>query len=155
MIKYILGNSGTDKTFLAMNKFGILDNVIYMSIFLDEEHKEYLAKNKIKIIDINQNTKAQDIKNKSFLNFSYDFRNSFNTKEDFLNYFYDFLKQISNHYQHIFLDEFQAFCSSDLLDMIIKNKEEKNFYIIHQFSGQIDKSSFSKIWQNSKKVIFK
>ncbi len=139
MIHYILGRSGSGKTQQAFETFESYKKALFLGFLRDDVDFEFFD-------NLNLSNLDSELKMKSVINLIDLYRDNLNSLDSFISRVFILIaKAISIGLDAIFLDEFQLYCSDEIVDLILKNKDKIDFYIIHQFKEQIDEKFFQKL----------
>lgn len=142
MIHYVLGHSGAGKTRYCLEVFDRAEKAVFF-IGLNESpyawEKEYTEK--YYVLNL-----TDEIAKKSLVNLIPTYRQHLNKRIEFSSLVYEKIMEAkSNGFRTIFLDEFQLYYNSKLVDFILENGEI-NFWIIHQWPGQLEAPLFNVLY---------
>ena len=136
MIHYILGKAGIGKTQYCLQQFEKLSDGVFFFFPVDE---------KLEFLNFDQKTSK-----KCLIDCSSFYRKHLNDEKKFIKKMYVKIKNAINSHNTIFLDELQLYCCKELVQLIL-NAKDTNFYLIHQFPEQLEKSDFSQLYAVAEK----
>lgn len=139
MIHYILGHSGAGKTFFAFNKFKKIRSAVYFGALVEGDFgAEELGACVVK-----------DLADLGEVGGGRFFVNILPADNIHMLALEKLKKVLESDVEAIFLDEFQAYRSDDMVKAI--SASDRDFYIIHQWPGQIEKEIFEELWNKAEK----
>lgn len=147
MIHYVLGHSGAGKTRYCLQVFEHIDKAVFFASF-----SEYLydwEEKSMKKFSVQNLT--DEITEKSLVNLLPSYRQHLDRRMEFANLLWEKIMEIKERgCKTMFLDEFQFLCTSKMVDFILDNKEKIDFWIIHQYPGQLEASFFNVLYAEAR-----